>query len=88
MQDTFRLANEGDNITLQVIRAGNATGVAIVTFNVTYQTGSSNDVIITPSNQVVFQDGETSTYINITFIDDVIPELNENLLLTLTSTAG
>ena len=87
--DTFRLGNEGDVVTLQVIRGGDVGGMATATFNVTYQTASSDDVIIIPTNGiVVFEDGMTSVDINITLLDDVKPELNENLLLTLISTTG
>ena len=89
VSDTFRLGEEGSHVIMQVIRGGDAGGVATASFNATYQTASSSDVKIYPTNGVVmFQDGIISESINISIVDDLTPELNENLFLTLVSTTG
>ena len=54
----------------------------------TYTNTSSDDVSITPSDIVTFQDGQNETTISVSVIDDVTPEETESLELSLTSTTG
>ena len=89
VKDTFRLGNEGDLLMMQIVRGGDSGGMATATFNISYQTGSSDDVVVSLADGfVVFQDGVTSVDVNVSLVDDVEPELNENLLLELVSTTG
>ena len=64
-------------------------GSAVVNFTVSYSTASSNDVIIVPVNGTVsFEDGDTSVPLNITIVDDSMPELSEELHIQLVSVTG
>ena len=66
-------------------------GAAQVTFEVTYTTASTDDVIVTPSSTggvVNFVDGQTTAAISIEVVDDVIPEMSEILTVRLVSVSG
>ena len=89
VKDTFRIASEGDVVTLRIIRGGTAVGVVTVNFSVVYQTGSANDVVVAPGNgMVTFEDGVTFVEVNVSIVEDNDPELNENIILRLESTTG
>ena len=65
------------------------TGVAQVTFEVTYSTAMAGDVIITPTGGVVnFVNGQSIAAISVEVIDDVIPEMSEILTIRLISVTG
>lgn len=88
-KDTFKLGEEGDTLTLTVVRGGDLVGVVTANFTVVYQTASMNDSMVWPSNgMLTFEDGIGSVTVNVSLIDDEIPELNEALLLKLVSTTG
>lgn len=88
-QDAFRLGEEGDMFTLAVTRGGDLVGVATATFTVVYQTASANDSIVWPMDGLLtFAHGVSTAHINVTLVDDDLPELNEGLLLKLVSTTG
>ena len=55
----------------------------------TYQTASSDDVSIKPSNGVLtFEDGVIVTNVTVSIINDTEAELNENLILQLITATG
>lgn len=61
-----------------------SSGIAEVLYNVTYLTASADDVRLTPSGGVVtFAPGATQANINVRVLDDVSPEEQEQLMLTL-----
>ena len=63
--------------------------MAIANFVVIYQTASSSDVIVYPAGGVVtFQDGQNVSLITVTVVSDGIPELDETLIVRLTSLSG
>lgn len=59
-----------------------------VSFAVTYQTASQDDVIISPLNTIVLADGQQLGQITIVVVDDTTPELTENLEIRLVSVTG
>ena len=65
------------------------SGVAEVSFQVTYTSASSGDVIITPSSgSVTLEDGQIETVISLEVVDDTTPEETESLEISLTSATG
>ena len=64
-------------------------GVAEVSFEVSYTSASSGDVILTPSSGIVtLQDGENQTVVSLEIVDDTTPEETERLTVSLISTTG
>lgn len=64
-------------------------GVAEVSFEITYISASSDDVIITPSSgTVTLLNGQNETTIYLEVVNDTVPEESERVRVTLTSTTG
>ena len=65
------------------------TGVAEVSFQVSYTSASADDVVITPSSGIVtLAHGETEATITLEVVNDTTPEEAESLRVDLTSTTG
>ena len=65
------------------------TGVAEVSFEVSYLSASSNDLLITPSSgSVTLENGQNETTITLQVVDDDTPEESEELRVNLISTSG
>lgn len=64
------------------------TGLAAVSFAIVYQTASQEDVLVTPADNLSFQDGQSLGQIVISVVDDSLPELAEDLQIRLVSTTG
>ena len=64
-------------------------GEVQVTYEVTYSTASTSDVIITPAGGVVnFINGQSTATISVDVMDDSIPEQSEILTVRLISVSG
>ena len=60
-----------------------------MSFEVSYTSASSGDVIVTPSSGIVtLQDGENQTVVSLEIVDDTTPEETERLTVSLISTTG
>lgn len=70
-----------------IVRTGGASGQVTVNVASTSVGGNAtagSDYVVVPSQQVVFNDGETNKIINVDIIDDAVPdELVESFKLTL-----
>lgn len=62
--------------------------MAVVSFEVIYQSASNDDIIISPSNNVTMGDGQQLAQITLTVIDDSLPELMEEVRVRLVSAIG
>ena len=60
----------------------------MVSFAVTYQTASQDDVIISPISTIILADGQQLGQITVVVVDDATPELVENLEIRLISVTG
>ena len=60
-----------------------------MSFEVSYTSASSGDVIVMPSSGIVIlQDGENQTVVSLEIVDDTTPEETERLTVSLISTTG
>lgn len=62
--------------------------MAVVNFEVIYQSASDDDIIISPSDNVTMGDGQQLAQITLTVIDDSLPELMEEVRVRLVSAIG
>ena len=60
-----------------------------MSFQVSFTSASSGDVVILPSSGIVtLGDGESQTVISLEIVNDAIPEETESLSVSLVSTTG
>ena len=77
------------HLIVQLLLRISRTGVADVTYSVSYQTASADDVELSPSQGVVmFSPGQTQANIAVDVLDDELPEEQELLSLSLQSVVG
>ena len=62
--------------------------MAVVSFEVIYQSASNDDIIISPSDNVTMGNGQQLAQITLTVIDDSLPELMEEVRVRLVSAIG
>ena len=79
---------EGSVVTVTITRGGRANGVAEVSFSLLADTATASDYTLETPSPVTFVDGQSEAQVNISIVDDNIPETEEMFQLQLLSTTG
>lgn len=85
---SFVTVDEGETLTVRVIRNGQAVDTANVTFSLSLLSAMAEDVNLTSDNEVFFASGQRVAEILLSITDDDIPELAEQFTLELLNTTG
>lgn len=84
----FVTADEGEMLSVRVVRNGQAIDTARVSFSLSLLSAMAEDVNLTSANELLFTPGQMEAEIFIDITDDDIPELAEQFTLELTNTTG
>ena len=84
----FVTADEGETLSVRVVRNGQAIDTARVSFSMSLLSAMDEDVNLTSTNELLFTPGQTEAEIFLDITDDDIPELAEQFTLELANTTG
>ncbi|KJE92667.1 G protein-coupled receptor [Capsaspora owczarzaki ATCC 30864] len=81
--DNAAIGPEGTMVAVRLERFGGLIGAVTASFTVSFDGASAADIQVSPATSVTFADGESEQFINVTIVDDHIPEELEVLQITI-----
>ena len=88
VQTVAPAGEEGGVVSVTISRGGRANGIAEVSFSLVADSAAPEDYTLMTQSPIILLDGDTEAEVNITIVDDNMPEEEEVFQLQLSSTTG